>query len=459
MAKKKGGKKKGKTSSKKKGGSSSSKKKGKSSKPKKQAESVVEEVIEQPVEEPVEDVTEEMQIDEPEEEIIEDIPEPEEEVIEEEVQIDEDVPEPENEDIADDMSIDEDISEPVEDDSKLSDAVSAVISDEDSGEKKEVKKKKTATEKKREKMIMQWAAEGYNVETLESLLESGVRKGVKKVFDQFDINVKRIEEIKEELGSAGLEDVEAKVEEFNTLLSNPNDLDNIELEFTKLKSSKRVAEIKKELDGMVLDSLKDRVAELHEMLENPDNLPEVEEKLAELKKDYKEAYFEDGVESLVTTTDEDAKPKAVAKKPAQNGAKKKPMEVKDIFLLYKDGKFISHHTARVVPKEEQEQLFADLKTGRNYLKSPNYKPQKLNVISVNGRKILVQGGQYTVIIMVVTGDVNPWTEKIVKKVQGLLEKEDVQPLTKWNGDVASLKSAGKYMTALLYACMKLSNKK
>ena len=154
------------------------------------------------------------------------------------------------------------------------------------------------------------------------------------------------------------------------------------------------------------------------------------------------------------STDEKPKP---AKKAAGNG--KMPMEVKDIFLLYKDGKFISHHTARVVPKEEQEQLFADLKTGRNYLKSPNYKPQKLNVISVNNRKILVQGGQFTVIIMVVAGDVNPWTEKIIGKVQGLLEKEDMKALQSWNGDVASLKSAGKYMTALLYACMKLSKKK
>ncbi len=452
MAKKKGGKKKGKTSSKKKGSHPSSKKKGKSSKPKQQKKADKEVIVEQPVEEPVEEVIEEIQIDE-------DIAEPEEVVedVEEEIQIDEDIDVSEEGDIADEMSFDEDIAEPeeVEDDSKLSDAVSAVISD-DGGEKK-VEKKKTATEKKREKMIMQWVAEGYNVEVLESFLESGQKRGVKKLFDQFDSNVKRIEEIKEELGS--VENIEAQVEEFNALLSNPNDLDNIELEFTKLKASKRVAEIKKDLDGMVLDSLKDRVADLHEMLEDPNNLSKVEDLLVDLKKDYKEAYFEDGVESLVTTTDESAKPKAVAKKPAQNGANKIPMEVKDIFLLYKDGKFISHHTARVVPKEEQEQLFADLKTGRNYLNSPKYKPQKLNVISVNGRKILVQGGQYTVIIMVVTGDVNPWTEKIVKKVQGLLEKEDAQPLMKWSGDVASLKSAGKYMTALLYACMKLSNKK
>ncbi len=420
MAKKKGGKKKSKTSAK--------KKKGKPTKPKTQPKPKKEVAV---VEQPEEEVIEQEPVIEPEE-IIE--PEP----VEDEAQ----------EEIIED-------SDAEGSDSQLSDAVSAVISGKAEDEEKETpKKKKSPTYKKREKLLLQWAAEGYDVENMEKWLEEG-KRGLKGLFDQFEANITRIEEIKKELEGSDLEGLDALIEEFNKLLSNPNDLENIEYEFTKLQSAKRVEEIKKELDGMVLDSLKERVEETRALLDDPDNLEEVEDRLVDLKKDYKEAYFEDGVESMVVTTD--AKPKAKAKKPAGNG--KRPMEVKDIFLLYKDGKFISHHTARVVPKEEQEQLFADLKTGRNYLKSPNYKPQKLNVISINGRKILVQGGKYTVIIMVVAGDVNPWTEKIIAKVQGLLEKEDGPALTKWNGDVASLKSAGKYMTALLYACMKLSKKK
>ncbi len=357
-------------------------------------------------------------------------------------------------DITEPETIVEPVEEEPEGDAKLSDAVSAVISDDGvEAEEKKEEKKKSPTRKKRDKLILKWAAEGYNVDELEELLDSGKTKGVKKAFDNFEADIKKVEVFRDELDSLDLVGMDSEVEAFMEMLTYPGDIENIEKEFNKLKNARRILEINRELDGMVLDSLKDRVESIREMLE--DNLEEAENELLGLKKDYKEAYFEDGVEAFVST---DEKPKPTSKKAAA-GNGKMPMEVKDIFLLYKDGKFISHHTARVVPKEEQEQLFADLKTGRNYLKSPNYKPQKLNVISVNNRKILVQGGQFTVIIMVVAGDVNPWTEKIIGKVQGLLEKEDMKALQSWNGDVASLKSAGKYMTALLYACMKLSKKK
>ena len=135
-----------------------------------------------------------------------------------------------------------------------------------------------------------------------------------------------------------------------------------------------------------------------------------------------------------------------------------PMYVKDIFLLYKDGRFISHHTSRPVSKEEQTLLFADLKTGRNYLRSPKYVPHKLNSIKAEDRYIIVQSGNFTVVIMIAEGDVNPWTERIVSKVLTLMEKEDMGALRDWDGNVASLKSSGKYMQALLFACMKLSKK-
>ena len=81
------------------------------------------------------------------------------------------------------------------------------------------------------------------------------------------------------------------------------------------------------------------------------------------------------------------------------------------------------------------------------------------MISIDGRKILVQGGQFTVAVVIAEGDVDPWTEKITAKVLTLLEKEDHSALQGWSGDVASLKSVGKYMTALMYAYMKLAKKK
>ncbi len=377
-------------------------------------------------------------------------------------------PEPEEPDIKDVTGIEdatdiEDITdtegvteiEPEEEESKLSDAVSAVIGDDDA--KPKSKEKKSPTQQKREKLILQWTAEGYNVDHLEDLLASGVKKGVKKAFDDFEKGISRIEEIKEELDGANIADVEAEYNDLTAMLSSPGDIGNIETAFVNLKARIKAKELEKELDGMKLPQFKDQIDEIREMLADPDRVDEAEKAIEDFKKGYKEAYFEDSVASLVTGP-ETAKPKAAKPTAPRPGAVKTPMTVRDIFLLYRNGKFISHHTGRVVPKEEQEQLFADLKTGRNYLKSPNYKPKKLNVISVNNRKILVQGGLFTVVVIIAEGEVNPWTEKIVGKVLGLMEKEDRVPLQNWNGDVASLKSAGKYMTALLYATMKLGKK-
>jgi hypothetical protein len=49
------------------------------------------------------------------------------------------------------------------------------------------------------------------------------------------------------------------------------------------------------------------------------------------------------------------------------------------------------------------------------------------------------------------------SESITTKVITLMEKEDLLQLKDWKGDVSLLKSSGKYMQALLFAFMKLSN--
>lgn len=342
-----------------------------------------------------------------------------------------------------------------EKEAKVGDTVASVIGY-DNKEKDVKEKKKSPTRQKREKLILQWTAEGYNTDELEELLESGAKKGVKKAFDEFEKAIVRIEVIKKEIDGLDTTGIEERVESFQELLKFPGRIDEINDEYAKMDGYRRIGELRAELDKMVLPQFKERVDGVREML-NVDNLESAEEAVQALKKDYKEAYFEEGVAASIVSKDDGpaVKKAAPASKPAGGH---EPMNVRDIFLLYRNGKFISHHTGRVVPKEEQEQLFADLKTGRNYLKSPNYKPQKLNVISVNGRKILVQGGQFTVVVMIADGTVNPFTERIIAKVLGLMEKEDRVPLMNWNGDVSALKSAGKYMTALLYAAMKLGKK-
>ncbi len=360
-----------------------------------------EEVIEEPEEEPVE---------EPEEELVED-------------------PEEEPEELA------------------VSDAVSEVLGKE---------KKERALPKKYSKLLLQWTADGYYVKELEELMETAGIKKIRAAFKNFEEAVLRIEEIKEALEEMILDGLEKEVKDLYGLLSDPNNYEEANAQFEILKKQKKSLMLKSELDKMVLPSLRDKVEKLEERLSDLDDLDALEKDLDVLKLEYKESYFVTGIIS-------DVKPSAAKKPTAQPDTKQPiragtPMLVKDIFLLYKDGRFISHHTSRPVSKEEQTKLFADLKTGRNYLRSPKYVPHKLNTLPIEGRNLVIQSGNYSVVIMIVEGAVNPWTERIISKVLILMEKEDMAALHDWNGDVASLKSSGKYMQALLFACMKLAKK-
>ncbi len=429
MAKKKGGKKKGSGKKRPAGKKSGSKrppaKKKSQTKKKPQTK---EEVVELPVEEPEEIIEEPIEeiIEEPEEEAI---PEPEEEASPE--------PEPAEE-------------EPVpEAEPELSDAVSAVLGDTKDDKKKDTRK----IPKKYKTALLKYQTDNLDTAELEDLMENASVKKIREGFRAFEENLEKVQDIKTALEDMELKGLDNEVEELNKLLANPKNFDEATAKFDELKFKQKAVSIHDELDKMVLPAMKEKVAEMKARLEDMEDLKSIEKSMKDLRRNYKEAYAEEGVMAHVVS--EGSAPET---SPTSPKGKKTPMVVKDIFLLYKDGRFISHHTNRVVSKDQQKILFADLKTGRNFLRSPKYIPQKLNVIPVEKRHILVQSGKFTVVIMITEGAVDPWTERIVTKVLTLMEKEDANDLRAWNGEVASLKSSGKYMQALLFACMKLSKK-
>lgn len=343
--------------------------------------------------------------------------------------------------------------EPEEKKFEVSDAVSEVI-----GKKEETAPKKKMP-KKYSKLLLNWTADGYSVDRLEELLETGDEKKIRTAFNEFEDAVKKTEEIKKQLETFNSNGLRQEFDELTDLLTDPGNYAEANAQFELLKKKRKRLDLKIALDKMVLPAMKDRVVQLKARLDNLEELNLLERDIEQLKVEYKESYFVEGIVSDVKPTKKDEPaPKAEPKKTVPKG-KVGPMMVKDIFLLYKDGRFISHHTSRPVSKEEQAKLFADLKVGRNYLRSPKYVPHKLNAIKADKRHIIVQSGNFTVVIMIAEGDVNPWTERIVTKVLTLMEKEDVANLRNWDGDVSSLKSSGKYMQALLFACMKLAKKK
>ncbi len=349
--------------------------------------------------------------------------------------------------------IEEPVEEGIEDttpvEPELPDAISEVL-----GDKKDDKKKDTRKiPKKYKTALLKYQTDGQDTAELEDLMENASVKKIREGFRAFEESLEKIQEIKSALEDMELTGLDDEVEDLTQLLTNPKNYEEASAKFEELKFKQKTVSIHNELDKMVLPAMKEKVAEMRARLDAMEDLDVLEEDMRELRRDYKEAYAEEGVMANVVSADP-----VETKKPAASKEKKTPMIVKDIFLLYKDGRFISHHTNRVVSKDQQKLLFADLKTGRNFLRSPKYIPQKLNAIPVENRNILVQSGKFTVVIMITEGAVDPWTERIVLKVLTLMEKEDAQELRVWNGEVASLKNSGKYMQALLFACMKLSKK-
>lgn len=327
----------------------------------------------------------------------------------------------------------------------LADAVSEVLGDQNPDKKEKKFNKKFKTH------LAKFSADGYDVTSLEALLETASTSELKEALTSFEGGIEKTKLIKDELLQMDLVGLDKDVEELYLLLANPLQHDVASAKFAGLKFRRRANDIISALNKMVLPSMKPKAEALKAKIEASSNLDAIEIEFSDLKREYKEAYAEDGVKAQMVMVE----PEQVS---TEAPKARTPMIVKDIFLLYKDGRFISHHTNRVVTKEQQKELFTDLKTGRNFLRSPKYLPQRLNVIPVENRHILVQSGRFTVVIVITEGSVDPWSEKIVTKVITLMEKEDQIQLKEWNGDVSSLKSSGKYMQALLFAFMKLSNK-
>ncbi len=325
----------------------------------------------------------------------------------------------------------------------LTDAVSEVL-----GDQKPDKKEKKFN-KKFKSQLAKFSADGYDVSSIEAMMETATSDELKAALKTFENGIEKVKSLTESIQSIDPAGIEKELDELKKLLSDPMKHEQASELLEKINIARRSGEIMSALNKMVLPSMKSRVEALKVMLQEAKDLTAVEAEFSTLKKDYKEAYAEEGVKAQVVMTQQE---------PAQPEQKARvPMVVKDIFLLYRDGKFISHHTNRVISKEQQKDLFADLKTGRDFLRSPKYVPQKLNVIPGQNRNILVQSGRFTVVIVIAEGSVHRLSENITTKVITLMEKEDLLQLKDWKGDVSLLKSSGKYMQALLFAFMKLSN--
>ncbi|GEM_PF-4404307 len=309
--------------------------------------------------------------------------------------------------------------------------------------------------------LLQWSVDGYRVENLERLLkEEGRSENFMDLFRKTEEAIRRIEEIKNQLAEMNVLGVE---DEVNALVSMMNDVarvDEIVSRFEELKRKMRVRDIKHELEPLLeVESLADRVRGVLEKLESGVDPDELDVEIKDIRREYKEDFFL----SQLRETIEKAKPMEVKRAPVLRAvadsplAEKKPMQVEDIFLLSrKDYRLIHHVTQRKVTEENRKEVFGELKAIRSFVRhNEKFRPGDLNIIKFGDKIALIQDGQYSLLAMVVKGDVNIWAKKLMSRVLQMTEAEEGPAIASWDGDPSKLPVSRKNLVALLYATLRL----
>ena len=317
------------------------------------------------------------------------------------------------------------------------------------------KEKKVSKTEKYSRQLLEWSTEGYDVSPLEKLIKDG-GKDIDRMFQAYEKSIERIDKIKKDLATLNVSGLDEYVDRIMKMIERPSKIKQIEREYALIKKAAEIRDVDYELRKLAVPGLKDRVEEVRAKLRDPSKLEEVKIDLKDLQRDYKENYF------LEQLSQEMAPTPPMEKKTIKELQKKEvaaKMVVDDLFLLYKkDLKLISHHTTRVLSKEERKLLLTQLQTIRSFIKmGKSYKSGMLNIIKYNGKFVFVLEGKYVIMALSAHGRVEKWAGKLMEKVIGLIEKEDQEVLKNWDGDVSKIKSEAKNMKALLYVSSKLSN--
>jgi hypothetical protein len=193
------------------------------------------------------------------------------------------------------------------------------------------------------------------------------------------------------------------------------------------------------------------------LLKDAGTVDEAEKALKSIKAKQKEKFFFGVIK--------DAKPKAVQKtekmaKLAQTQEMdKSTMMVEDLYLLYDDCRFISHHTRTVRAESERKEVFRMLKAMRDFIRSSGaYDENKLLKTPYGDHTLLVYGSGSLIVGLSTTGDAPPWTVTVISRVLGMIDEKYHDTLEGWEGDIKSLAGLGQYMKVLLLTFAKLESR-
>jgi len=125
--------------------------------------------------------------------------------------------------------------------------------------------------------------------------------------------------------------------------------------------------------------------------------------------------------------------------------------IDDVFLIYRDGRLISHHTRKLKPDMDDEVLGGMFTAIQEFIKTSFGGDEETPVdeISYGKNKILIEHGKYIFISAVIEGRGSDEMHERMKIAVQNIEVEFEGRLKDWSGDVKDLKDAKKWLKAVI----------
>jgi hypothetical protein len=304
--------------------------------------------------------------------------------------------------------------------------------------------------------LIEWSAQGYVVEELQKLVEEDEDAAAKQA-EEIEAGIVKIEKLRKKLSEMDVRNLESQAREVIEMMANPLEAGQVETMLSDLAKACKLRDVRDELaQYKQVKGLEKDVTKVEGVIDSGAEMAAIEKEMKKLKIRFRESAFSaDLVASLEKK--KAATPAVKIEVQKEEVKKRTPMEIEDVFLLYKDMRLISHHTKVSDSERDPKFKFKVLKGLRDYCRKPGaLKPAALNQTSHEGRNLLMQAGAEIVIGMSVKGEVHVLTEKVLQRVIEIIEKKWADDLSKWSAGQGQLSETGKVMNSLMVAFAKLS---
>ena len=302
--------------------------------------------------------------------------------------------------------------------------------------------------------ILGWATAGYDTSKLEELFAGKSRKKFEREFKKFSKAIKRIEEMKKEVEELNISGVEDEIQKLVGTINDPYKLKESEKQLEMIKRMVKAKDMENELKSMMsVEGLRKKAENVKKMLKDLDNLEKAEEELKDLRREFKEEYF---VSEFVEMIEEKPREVKKIKITEEKQKSRRPMQVLDLFIFAKGGKFLGHKTSRKGMTDRKE-LVEKLNIARDFVKNEQFRAGVLIKVPKGGETLLLHKGELVSIGILISGEPHKLTGKLLKKGAEMIEKENAPVITGKEKSDEAMKHLKKNMGALMYAAMKLGD--